>query len=225
MDWLRRCAGWAAAGLLLLWRRTCRYSVSNDPRPALRAKGTPYIYALLHAHQVAALFVNDEQSGRLAAMVSRSNDGDVLVPSLTARGVLASRGSSRRRGRDKGGRQALEELAELLEQRIAVLLAVDGPQGPRGAVKPGVAALVQRVEGAAVLPTLVLSSRKFALQRTWDRFQLPLPFARVSLVFDTPIVAEPGEDPEALRARVEKALLALEREHDPDEAAYSQVAG
>ncbi len=98
---LRIALGWAMGLVLLCWRQTCRYRVVNDPRPRLRELGTPYIYALLHAHQMAAVFVNDEE--RLAAMVSRSADGDLLVPSLTLRRVRAARGSTRRKGKDKGG--------------------------------------------------------------------------------------------------------------------------
>ena len=98
MRWLSRLAGWVLALLVLLWRLSCRYRVENDPRPALRAAGRPYAYALLHAHQIAAVFVNDEP--RMAAMVSRSADGELLVPSLVLRRVRAVRGSSRKGARD-----------------------------------------------------------------------------------------------------------------------------
>src|SRR6185312_15492896 len=102
---LRKLIGWVIAMLVVVWRLTCRYRVVHDPRPALREAGTPYVYALLHAHQVAAVFVNDER--RLAAMVSRSGDGELLVPSLKVRRVRPVRGSSRSATRDKGGREAL----------------------------------------------------------------------------------------------------------------------
>jgi lysophospholipid acyltransferase (LPLAT)-like uncharacterized protein len=203
---------------LLLMRATCRYRVVGDVRPNLRDRGVPYIYALLHAHQVAAVFVNDEARGRLAAMVSRSADGELLVPSLTARGVLAARGSSRRSGRDKGGMTALAVLRQLLKQRIAVLFAVDGPRGPRNRVHRGVAALSREVEGAVVLPTMVLPDRRWILSRTWDRMQIPKPFSTVSLIFAPPIEAGPLETTRQLQKRVADALDALEWEHDPEEA-------
>src|SRR5262245_50209661 len=97
MRLLHAILGWLAALVLLAWRLTCRYRVENDPRPALRAGGRPYVYALLHAHQVAAVFCNDER--RMAAMVSRSLDGDLLVPSLHARRVIPVRGSTRKQGK------------------------------------------------------------------------------------------------------------------------------
>jgi lysophospholipid acyltransferase (LPLAT)-like uncharacterized protein len=216
-----RLIGSCAALVLLLMRATCRYRVLGDARPALRAQGIPYIYALLHAHQIAAVFVNDEARGRLAAMVSRSADGELLVPSLSARGVLAARGSSRRRGVDKGGLTALAILRELLKQRIAVLFAVDGPRGPRNRVHRGVAVLPQQVEGAVVLPTMVLPDRRWILSRTWDRMQIPKPFSTVSLIFAPPIEARPMEGTHQIQKRIAEALDALEAEHDPDEARRS----
>jgi lysophospholipid acyltransferase (LPLAT)-like uncharacterized protein len=222
MKWVNLGIGWLMGLLLVVWRRTCRYRVVGDPRPALRQSGTPYIYALLHAHQISAVFVNDEKPGRLAAMVSRSADGELLVPSLSLRGVRAARGSTRRGERDKGGRTALAELRELLTQRVAVLLAVDGPQGPRNRVHRGVAVLAQEVEGAVVLPTMVVPSRRAFPGKTWDRIQVPLPFSTVTLAMADPIRPTPGESVEDLRLRVAKALDAMEAEFDPSEAERSR---
>ncbi len=210
--------GWTLGLCLVCWRRTCRYRVVNDPRSRLRARGTPYIYSLPHAHQVAAVFVNDESRGRLAAMVSRSRDGDLLVPSLTLRGVKVARGSTRKHGRDKGGRTAAMALGDLLMQGIPVLFAVDGPRGPRNHVNRGVADLARRAH-APILPTVVLPSRRWILAKTWDRFQIPQPFCTLSLIFADPIVARDGEGSEALRERVAEAMNELERRYDPVEAA------
>ncbi len=220
MRWLSRLLGWLLAGVVLVWRLTCRYRVEDDPRPALRHAGRPYAYALLHAHQVAAVFVNDEQ--RMAAMVSRSTDGDLLVPSLTVRRVLAVRGSTRKQGKDKGGAAALAALGNLTRERVPVLLAVDGPRGPRNHVHRGAAALALDTQ-AVVLPTVVLPSRRFFLGKTWDRMQIPKPFSTVRLCFGAPLEPRPGEDLEGLRARIEQALAALEARLDPEEHARCKL--
>lgn len=214
--------GWVGALLLLAWRATCRYRVVDDPRPALRRAGRPYVYALLHAHQVAAVFVNDEE--RLAAMVSRSAHGDMLVPSLRVRGVTAVRGSTRTRTRDKGGRKALEGLAALVEQRIPGLIAVDGPRGPRSHVHKGIVDLA-RTTGAAVLPTLVLPRRRIVIAPVWDRFQVPAPFTEVRLIFGPPLELPADLPVDEGRRRIRQALLALERRYDPAEAARVDEAG
>lgn len=214
MKSLNGLVGWVLAIFVVMWRLTCRYRVENDPRPELRQEGKPYIYAILHAHQIAAVFVNDD--AQIAAMVSRSTDGDLLVPSLRLRRVRAVRGSTRKGNKDKGGRAALEKLAELLNQRVPALLAVDGPRGPRNHVHKGVAELAQRT-GATVVPTVILPSRRFILKKTWDRLQIPQPFSTVRLVFAAPITPDPQQETEVLRLRVTQALSQLEREQDPTE--------
>jgi lysophospholipid acyltransferase (LPLAT)-like uncharacterized protein len=221
MRWVNHWIGWLAGLVLVVWRRSCRYRVIGDQRPRLRAEGTPYIYALLHAHQISAVFVNDEERGRLAAMVYRSADGDLLVPSLKLRGVIPVRGSSHRDNVDKGGRAALAELRGLLERRVAVLIAVDGPRGPRSEVHRGVAMIAQQVKDAAVLPTMVVPDRRWFPGRTWDRIQVPLPFSTVTLAMDEPIRPEPGESTEALRVRIAKAITRIEETYDPEESKRS----
>ena len=213
---MRTLGAWLAACLLWAWRFTCRYRIHNDPRPALRRAGQPYIYALLHAHQLAAVLLNDEPV--LAAMVSRSADGDLLVPALRLRRVRPVRGSSRSQSRDKGGMAAIAELTQLLEARIPALLAVDGPRGPRGVVHRGVLALAQRT-GAAIVPVVVVPSRRWLLQRTWDRMQIPQPFSRITMAFAPPIMYTGHEDggSVAVKQRVTAALRQLEAQYDGHE--------
>jgi lysophospholipid acyltransferase (LPLAT)-like uncharacterized protein len=192
--------------------------VRDDPRPALRAAGRPYIYAILHAHQVAAVLINDDPG--IAAMVSQSKDGDLLVPSLRVTGVGAMRGSSRKAGRDKGGRRALELLEEHTRRGHPSLLAVDGPQGPRNHVHRGVIDLA-RSTGAAIVPCVIVPSRRWFL-RTWDRFQIPKPFCRLSMTFAPPLDPQAEPDDGRLRESVRAELDALEQRCDPAEAARAQ---
>lgn len=173
-----------AKALIVLWRATCRRRVLNDPRPALRAQGQRYVYALLHEHQLAAVLANDEP--RMAAMVSRSRDGDILAAALAATGVIAVRGSSQRDARNKGGLQALEVLAARVNAFVPALIAVDGPRGPRGRVRHGIVSLAQQTN-AVVLPVTIRASRHRRLRNTWDRTLIPLPFCTVFLHFHRPI--------------------------------------
>ena len=218
MKRLNSLLGWLAGFLILVWRLTCRYKVLDDPRPALRASGRTYIYALLHAHQIAAVFVNDDR--RMAAMVSRSADGDILAPVLVLRRVTPVRGSSRSRGRDKGGRDALQELADRVRRGVPALVSVDGPQGPRNHVRRGVVDLSFDTD-APVLPVVVLPSRRWMLARTWDRFQIPKPFCTIRLIFGPPLHPSSFDDADAMLERVSAVLNGLEAFHDPEEAAHA----
>ena len=159
------------------------------------------------------MLANDE---RMAAMVSRSADGDLLVPSLRVRHVEAVRGSTRKAGRDKGGRTALATLGERLAAGTPALLAIDGPRGPRGHVRIGVADLA-RSTGAVVLPVVAVASRRWVLHRTWDRFQIPKPFSRLRVVFSAPLEPSLFASADELRMRVEEELRKLEATYDPAE--------
>jgi lysophospholipid acyltransferase (LPLAT)-like uncharacterized protein len=66
-----------------------------------------------------------------------------------------------------------------------------------------------------------VSARRFILERTWDRTQLPLPFSTLTARFRPPIDPRDFGDPTTLRARVAAELLALEQAFDPDEARHA----
>lgn len=190
----------------------------NDPREALRKAGQPYIYAVLHAHQVSAIMDAEPGTG---AMVSRSADGQIIVPILRIRRCIPVRGSSRKRGQDKGGRAALEALVEHVSSGRPGYLAVDGPRRPRGRVHKGVSLLARRT-GAVVVTIVPIASRRWTLSRAWDRLQIPKPFCTINGYFGEPLSIREGESLEAFARRIEHTLADLEQQHDPDEAALFQ---
>lgn len=209
-----RLVGWAIAGVVILLRWTCRVCVTNDPRPELRRRGVRYVYSILHAHQIAAA-INREAG--TAAMVSQSGDGELLVPGFNAIGIIAVRGSSRTAGRDRGGAAALAGLVDHVATGKPAIIAVDGPRGPRGQVRKGIASL-SRQTGAAVLNVVLVPRRRLIMPKAWDRFQVPLPFTCVDAYFAEPITPQGEEGVEALRRRIETSLNQLEAACDPAES-------
>ena len=202
--------------LVRILRATCRVAPVNDPRPALKAENQPYIYCALHAQQVALIVLGEPGA---AAIVSRSKDGELIARALEQTGVKAIRGSS---GGRKGGAAALLALVKHMRQGNIAALTVDGPNGPRGWVNPGVAMLSQKT-GAPVLPLMLIPSRRVILKRTWDRVQIPLPFSRVDATFSDPVFPVVGESVEDYAKRIETVLRRLERQHDPDEAVFNRT--
>jgi lysophospholipid acyltransferase (LPLAT)-like uncharacterized protein len=70
--------------------------------------------------------------------------------------------------------------------------------------------------GAVVIPVSD-SARPRRLLSTWDRFQIPGPFARVVIAYGEPFVVPPGSDREmreASRLRLERMLGELTAELD-----------
>lgn len=220
MKFLRFIAAWLIAILLLLTRWSCRVRWHNDPRPSLRQESCPYVYAILHCHQVGAVIAREPGT---RAMVSRSTDGDLLVPSLRVNGIVSVRGSTRTKEQSKGGAAALDCLIEHVRGGAPAYLAVDGPRGPRNHVNPGIAKL-SFATGAAVLIAVPIPRRRWILTRAWDRFQIPKPFTRIDAFFGPPLRLNDGEDLGTFRQRIEDALTELEEQHDPREAAAGKVA-
>lgn len=213
-------AAWSIAGVMVLLRLTCRIRLHNDPRPSLRAASERYVYSVLHAHQVSTVI--DSERGT-AAMVSRSNDGELLVPGLRVMGVTVIRGSGQRKGQDKGGRTALRELVEHVTQGAPAYLAVDGPRGPRNHVHKGIAVL-SRKSKAAVINVIAVPTRRWIIKRSWDRLQIPKPFCRIDAYFGEPLRPEEGENVEQFRRRIEISLNQLETDWDPIEASVARAA-
>jgi len=203
-----------AFGMVIL-RWTCRIRLHNDPRPALRAAGTPYVYSVLHAQQLGAATCGDRGT---AAMVSQSQDGALVALGLKLVGIIPIRGSSQRRGRDHGGLAALNNLIDHVRSGRPAYLAVDGPRGPRNRVHKGIAVL-SRQANAAVANVVVVASRRWIIKRSWDRLQIPYPFCRIDIYFAQPLFPQAGESAETFRRRIEASLNDLERLHDPTEAA------
>ena len=197
-------------------RLTCPRLARNDLREELRASGKTYIYAGLHAQQIATMMFADPGTG---AMISRSKDGDLVAKTLEKLGVVPVRGSGG--ASRKGGAAALKALVNHVESGRPAFLAVDGPKGPRGVVHPGAAMLAIKT-GQPVVPLALIPRRRIVLEKTWDRTQIPLPFFAIDGHFGDPIYPRPGESVADLTARIQEQLLAMQRQHDAKEAAISQ---
>lgn len=112
-----------------------------------------------------------------------------------------------------GARNTLE-LVRLIRQGRYSYITPDGPDGPARAAKPGVAFLAARA-GALVLPTGSHSPGAYRMRR-WDRYALPLPFARIRVAIRPALeLARSGDQPAFLReltGQLDQALQMAERQ-------------
>lgn len=205
---------WFVAVAIVLLRASCRIRLHGDPRSGLRSQSRAYAYSVLHSHQISAIMDGEPGTG---ALVSRSADGGLIVPSLRARGIIPIRGSTSLAGHDKGGAAAFRTLVQHVVGGAPAYLAVDGPRGPRNCVQMGIALLSQKT-GAVVLNIVAVPTRRWILSNTWDRLQIPKPFSTIDVHFGEPILPLPAEQADAYRVRIEEQLNALELMHDREEA-------
>src|SRR4051812_42050265 len=142
---------------------------------------------------------------RLAAIVSASKDGGIVARILEHFRVEPVRGSSSRRGP-----QALLELTGFAERGFDLAITPDGPRGPRYQIQPGVISLAQLTG----LPIVAISwdFRWKISTRSWDQFQIPLPFSRGTLRATEPLEVprcSTDEEREALREELERRLTGI----------------
>ena len=133
-------------------------------------------------------------------MTSENFDGEWIAGIIERFGYGTSRGSSSR-----GGLRALLQLKRDMAGGKAVGFTIDGPRGPARVAQPG-AVWLSKATGHPVLPFHLEASRHWSL-RSWDRTQIPKPFASVALVVGEPFVVPADADAEGL----ERARLALEQ--------------
>ena len=141
----------------------------------------------------------------LAAVVSASRDGAFLASILEHFGIQPIRGSSSRRGA-----QALLEATTWAEKNYNIAITPDGPRGPCYKVQEGIISLAQ-LTGKPIIPVAYKAHPKLVM-KSWDKFQIPLPFAKCTYSYAAPIFV-PREADEAererLRAELERVMLEI----------------
>ena len=118
---------------------------------------------------------------KLGFLISPSVDG--AAPSMLVQkiGGHVIRGSS-----THTGARALRDFYEtIVKNGISPAITPDGPRGPVHEFKPG-AVLLSQLTGRPILPVSVAASHTWRF-RTWDRFELPLPFSRVVVAYGEPV--------------------------------------
>jgi lysophospholipid acyltransferase (LPLAT)-like uncharacterized protein len=173
-----------------------------------------FIFAIWHNRLAMALIIYNRYvrrrnpSRRMAAIVSASRDGGLLAHILLLFGVHPVRGSTSRRGP-----QALRELTTCAEKGMDLAITPDGPRGPAYVVQDGVISLGQ-LTGLPILPVSCVLKPKAEL-KSWDRFQIPFPFAtcevRVGELVRVPRGAS-EEERKILRQELEATIRGLSQE-------------
>jgi lysophospholipid acyltransferase (LPLAT)-like uncharacterized protein len=169
----------ALRALAATWRVR---EVGREGWEARRAAGLPTMIALWHG-QMLPLLPHHRGQG-VAVLVSEHRDGEIITRVLRAFGFETVRGSTSR-----GGARALLEMSRVLRAGREVAVTPDGPRGPRHAFAPGALVAAQRA-GAAVVGVAAHVDRAWRL-RSWDAFEVPRPFARITIAY-SPAREVPG---------------------------------
>lgn len=201
--WWFPLASWTGAAVIRLIGATWRFERADAPEytAAVRA-GERFVYAFWHSGLLSLVLVHRNEG--IAVLVSRHRDGELMARVNEWLGYVNARGSSTR-----GGETGVRELMTWAESGHSLAITPDGPRGPAEQVKAGLVYVASRTR-LRVVPIAVASKPVWAL-RSWDRFRVPRPFARVRVVHGAPIPCETpaGTDPEVIRLEIERALREL----------------
>lgn len=199
---LRKAAPYAGFFLYRALQFTWKIEIheSEDLKNSLANQETR-IYAHWHGDELGILYLLPMY--RACAMISTSDDGEIMDRLVRLIGTETSRGSSTR-----GGVAALRGILRLVKAGYHPSVAVDGPKGPYHKVKPGVFEIAKLTNGR-IFPLTVACSNAWVFEKAWNKTYLPKPFAHLAVVFG-PALPEIERESDAhdagLASRLEIAL-------------------
>jgi lysophospholipid acyltransferase (LPLAT)-like uncharacterized protein len=189
----------AALGSTLRWR-----TEGLEHLERILADGRQPIMAFWHGRILPATYYFRRRG--IVVITSENFDGEWIAGIIERFGYGTARGSTSR-----GARKALLQLTREMASGRAAGFTLDGPRGPARVAQPG-AVWLAKATGNPVLPFHLEASRHWTLA-SWDRTQIPKPFATVSLAMGEPFQVAAHTDAaglEAARQSVETRLQALE---------------
>ena len=127
-------------------------------------------------------------------MISPSVDGQAPTMLAALYGAHVVRGS----GSYTGVRAVRGVYQAIVKDGISPGITPDGPRGPRFKFKPG-AIFTAQISGKAVVP-IAYAAKPAWILRTWDKFVIPSPFAKVSIAIGEPYFPPEKLDDEQMAA-------------------------
>lgn len=208
----QRIARLARAGgvLVRVLGRTWRIAAShNEEITKLRAAGRPIVFSLWHGELLPLLYHHRGEG--ITVLISEHGDGEIIARIAESLGYRTVRGSTSR-----GAARALLELAREVEDGHDLAITPDGPRGPAKSVAPGVAVVANR-SSAPVIGAAAFATSAWRL-KSWDRFLIPRPFARISIAYSDSALIEAGDSREAAREADRVGAIMEEAERRAREA-------
>jgi lysophospholipid acyltransferase (LPLAT)-like uncharacterized protein len=145
---------------------------------------------------------------RIAIMISRSFDGELLARTVERLGFVPIRGSS-----SKGGGEALLAMVEAYKRGHICAFAADGPRGPARVPKYGVIRLAE-LTGATWIGAFHAQPDRCWTLNSWDRFIIPKPFSTVTIAWPEHV----APNLEAVTASINQAVAMAEQAIAADRA-------
>jgi lysophospholipid acyltransferase (LPLAT)-like uncharacterized protein len=166
------------------------------------------IYAFWHGRLLLLTYTHRNEG--INTLVSTHQDGEYIARIITELGFRTVRGSTTR-----GATKALLNLLEVGATKQDIGISPDGPRGPREHCQAGVIYVAKKT-GLPVIP-IGVSHKPSLVLSSWDRFMIPLPFAKCAVVYGQARVYDRTVSEESIQEAkldLEQHLKAVTREAD-----------
>jgi lysophospholipid acyltransferase (LPLAT)-like uncharacterized protein len=187
----------AALGATLRWK-----TEGLEHFDTIVRSGRQPIMAFWHGRILPATYYFRRRG--IVVITSENFDGEWIAGIIERFGYGTARGSTSR-----GGLKALLQLKRDLATGKPAGFTVDGPRGPARVAQPG-AVWLAKATGHPVLP-FHLEADRFWSVNSWDRTQIPKPFATVAIAMGEPFTVR--EDADADEIEQSRALLETRLSH------------
>ncbi|MBU2574549.1 MAG: lysophospholipid acyltransferase family protein [Elusimicrobia bacterium] len=155
------------------------------------------IYVIWHCQQAFLIYAHRGRG--ITALASRSRDGEYAAELLKRFNYVLVRGST-----SSGGLRSLIQLIQCARDGRTLAITPDGPKGPARKVQKG-AVYLARKTGLPVIAIAGALTNKISA-RSWDRFQIPLPFGKAVIAYSAPFYVAQASSLEEKAAELEKIL-------------------
>lgn len=165
-----------------------------------------YVIAFWHETMLLSWYLHGRK--KIAALTSKSKDGDLLAKQLKHWDYKVVRGSS-----SKGGDVALGIMIDYAKNKYSIAVTPDGPRGPAHKFKAG--AVITAKKSGIPLVLLGIGFRKKKLLKSWDKFHVPYFFTKANAFYSEPIIVDKNlsyEETSEMILNCEMKLIELQNE-------------
>jgi lysophospholipid acyltransferase (LPLAT)-like uncharacterized protein len=177
------------AGFVAFTGRTNRLVTDMEGPMAILLENSPVIIAIWHGQHLGVPALKSFTDKPFVALFSRSADAEMNARVASEMGIEIVRGSGGRVGVDtvsKGGVKALLALRKALAAGKNVAMIADIAKGKPRESGMGIVTLA-RASGRPILPIAFATSRRYVVERSWDKTTINLPFGRSALICGEPV--------------------------------------
>lgn len=181
--WASQVGYWLVRAIGATWRMEVR---NEGAWPVRDGRRRTVVLACWHGDMLPCIWSQRNQG--IMALASEHADAEIIARIIERLGFAPpARGSSTR-----GGLRGLMTLVKALRDGKTVAFTPDGPRGPARTPQPGVLMAARRGE-TVILPMAMHASSAWRA-KSWDRFAVPKPFARVRVAFGEPFTPRVAGD-------------------------------